>query len=337
MKTSNLVLGGCLVWLVLAGCASDLLVGRDQPKPLNTSTPPDAAQPVPDAGNPLPDAGNPLPDAGKADANSAAVVPVCPVSPELDAFFQSYADAVCPSWGNCCSTLGQGDYDIAKCKADVMATFRGWAGASCPTFRRTQAAACLELLREPGCPPTDNGKIDKMRVTCWGAWTGVLAPGSACNTNFDCAAPANGNPICESINDGPYRCAVQHMVTQAGAPCGGYDECDPTLELFCANDGVCKNLSKVGERCESGSYSCGHNADCDFDTLVCEPLVPAGGACKDHLECEEGALCENGTCVVRGFGAACDDDTVCQFGLCVDGKCVPADWRLGAITDPTCG
>jgi hypothetical protein len=175
------------------------------------------------------------------------------------------------------------------------------------------------------------------------------ALGSSCDYNSDCPMPLyckkdrSNHPrmcdipfqdyinTCTSPNEcetgicGPNGVCHENYCTNQGGSCLTQPCCHG---LACTPSGSCKIKSYLSEF--AASITCSNNAECasgwcdTVNTQRCQDKKPLGATCNSKLECGSN-LCTNGKCTSTNFGGACQNDTECSFGYCLE---------LGEHTDP---
>jgi hypothetical protein len=158
--------------------------------------------------------------------------------------------------------------------------------------------------------------------------TGVLAPGSACEIDAQCATGTCAATAGE--------CGFCAELQAAGQPCGGLEVCAPSAAC---QGGVCvEKGDPIGAPCKSvkGSSSCQAGTYCQqgasFGSGICQPMAALGEACTGFLDGGAPCLppdlaCVAGQCaavVTVGEGESCDDFArYCTEGLFCMGPTPP--------------
>jgi hypothetical protein len=120
------------------------------------------------------------------------------------------------------------------------------------------------------------------------------APGLASLTSSTLPGTCAPSLACQGAVSGLHggACVVPQDV---GAPCTADAGCDRGLVCLC---GLCQLPPVTGPCAGSGQCRIGA-AYCDFQTLTCQPVRPAGAGCNDAFNaCAPGLLCQSGTCVI---------------------------------------
>jgi hypothetical protein len=132
----------------------------------------------------------------------------------------------------------------------------------------------------------------------------------------------------------PTRCGTGGAICSSN--CGG-SSCAGTCAGCCTDDGQCQGeAEQSGASCGTGGESCHACAAgelCEAPGVCCGNAGAPCGSGNSPCCTGTGLQCESGTCCVKNGGLGCsqntdccDDDDVCEAGLC---------WRkLGAACDP---
>lgn len=165
---------------------------------------------------------------------------------------------------------------------------------------------------------------------------GTAKPGESCS-----AAPRDAGDSCvrgSSCDAG----ICSGVVTYAGqgATCESTGDC--TAGLLCVNINgdnslTCESLPNVGATCLGTEDLCTTTAVCDQSSKKCVALPKVGQPCAARANvvlrrCQQGAVCEQDTCVAApGAGEACIVE--CQEGFkCEGSRCVAAESASCGLT-----
>jgi hypothetical protein len=271
----------------------------------------------------------------------------------------SLIDAQCAALDSCCKADGQAS-DPQACKAFYSAF---GAGATVGP----NAGECEALLRErtaDGSVCTLGTRKDGVDVcngalgSASGSAAGTKAPGTPCEDDDECLAPAGGEGRCDyrttydaNNQSTTTQTCVQTRKGQAGeGPCsatvyaqGGSGtsygsnterldstvECYETDGLYCPQYGeTCRAYVGVGEACGGpDSAACNPTTsycrytDTDGNSL-CVARLAVGESCTPSDQCQTGARCTNGACLaLKQTGEACELGSECASSTCVNKKC----------------
>ena len=168
-------------------------------------------------------------------------------------------------------SVGQGDRDIEKCKADNRRTtvdffylmkesidnnrvrFDAAAFESCLNILSSQAIACSDELGDP---------------LCHSAFTGLQANESGCQHNVECG----GNSYCQTTSGD---CGLCKPKSQATEQCTGFDG-------ECVNNTVCLSVTDTENYCVQTGLNYGE--DCG---------TVSTGLCAEGLTCESAPSSQN--------------------------------------------
>jgi hypothetical protein len=261
--------------------------------------------------------------------------------------FQSkIVHALCDNVQNCCRAAGRG-FDALNCHRTVVQTFVVPLTDTSLLYDSKQAGGCVQAVTQAAqaCQSVDVS-------TCYDAFVGMLPPGSACRTSFECAAGPSGYAVCGS--DGTCAQPPRGMPGQACAyTCiddGGTPHCrsvfygvSAATQAAChTQDGlVCIAGSNGVGTCQPAALDCKQNPEqscpagqmCDVESSRCYTPVAVGGACAPGVAiCGPGGYCAAGLCYPsRPNASMCTVDVECASGKCEKGFCVvyskaAADW-----------
>ncbi len=178
-------------------------------------------------------------------------------------------------------------------------------------------------------------------------------PGAVCAVGSDCVAGVCADAVCvDPTCDDAVRNGFESDVDCGPGcePCSEGQTCgfDPDCGSGACSEGVCvtcddgvKNANETGVDCGGG---------------LCDPCGE-GGACEENTDCES-AACEDNVCIGCSDGVqngdeedvdcggascepcltqACEDDSTCFHGLCIDGRCaLPVPTKLAARGGHVC-
>ena len=164
------------------------------------------------------------------------------------------------------------------------------AGASCTSLDMSSGDTCVE---DAWC---DEG-------TCK-AITQVPGPGDSCESGDLCS----GGAWCVDVEGtGSFACEV--LPAEGDTCLGVLDMCDEGLSCEQTTK-ECEEAPDAGSQCASTPlWQCADGLYCG-PTNLCTALPPGGEACADTqfgLRCDEGLICEEGTCVA-------EDPLACGIG-----------------------
>lgn len=234
-------------------------------------------------------------------------------------WYAKYAHAICTGIAPCCKAEGN-PHDPAACVQ--FFTYLGNAGLqhSLDNGGHFDAAAADQCLSElqgyfDSCSGSGSGPDVCQRVV-----DGTAPAGGACQTDFDCAVPAQGTVSCLlGSGSSSHGTCVQHLPAEEGKPCDTssanqttvYD-CSSDPAFYCDyNSNTCVKKLAVGQSCDTGT--CVDDASCQPDAQsgasTCQPLAALGAACAGYGSCVSDAYCDSGTCVAKlAAGASCTGD-----------------------------
>jgi hypothetical protein len=204
-----------------------------------------------------------------------------PKYPSADSFCDAKATLECakPTVGTCPITKDacHSARKNACLAAASAATGQGRA------YTAGNAEACLNLVSGAYDKPTDTATQETYSSTCGKVFSGSVAKGGQCHTEFDCT----GALVCDLVKADP-RCADKRIVTAQNGCANSGDICD--TGLFC-------NIS---------------------GTPLCQPKIALGGQCGATLPCIDTAFC-NGTSTCAALaqnGNGCTANTQCASNFC---------------------
>ncbi|MCZ7686480.1 MAG: hypothetical protein M5U28_50080 [Sandaracinaceae bacterium] len=248
--------------------------------------------------------------------------------------------------GVCCT----GCFDGTRCVAGRSSAACGIGGATCAScddsmFCTLDACASGACMHAPDPSICDDGAECTMDV-CDEATDSCSHPPYADVRNIGgvCVAPGtihsvypcqvcdptrrtdDWSPMAAGAACGATTCAVGRLTTRA---CDGAGVCVAAAPMPCPT-GMCADASSCTPPCTEGD--CAAGSYCDATTMRCEPLVSAGGACADAVECASG-ICVDGVCCdaacdgtcercdLAGLGGTC---AAVPAGMDPDGECALA-------------
>ena len=142
--------------------------------------------------------------------------------------------------------------------------------------------------------------------------------GQQCTGTVDAPLEAYGSLLCKS----GLVCSESVCKAQADQPCSKNDDC---LSQFCVR-GYCSRYSgKAGAPCSKKSL-CQEGYICDQGTCKGKE----GSLCQSNFECLSGLSCEDGICRVSSEGSVCLSNKDCGSGECVT-NVVPSVNISGAL------
>ncbi|HEX8795747.1 MAG TPA: hypothetical protein VF765_32580 [Polyangiaceae bacterium] len=194
------------------------------------------------------------------------------------------------------------------------------------TVTQVQLEACAQAIHAAGC-------TGRPGVPGACLFAGTLAPGSACNEDFQCqsalcfaAAPVGdagagtvgGCGKCEPVASVGQSCAME--------TCAQGTVCDPTkMPSTCAT----VTSGGVGAACNGATTVCDVGFFCDVSTMKCTAQHPPGHACTGSSECTAPATCRSKTCASpsqAGGGCYIDTDCVAGLGCSMSETCGAITW-----------
>jgi hypothetical protein len=277
---------------------------------------------------------------------------------DAEAFVADYCGLLAP----CCVQAGKSG-DMTACQQ-----FLGFATAG-RAFNKAAGDQCLAASRAAAQKPTfcsDGGSDDTADAACEGVFGSAprgasnVPPGGTCELDEDCAAPAMGDARCATHFDtsGPngtstHRTCQVLVAGVEGGPCdgtrdgsgyiiSGSDEkneavlCDKKQGLICEYASMmCVAVQPAGGSCTS-SDACDEATRCDYSTGKCEPRDPIGATCSSTGtdKCVKEAYCDGVTHVctpVKEVGAACSGSDECGDGFCNNGKCEGSNFAIALL------
>lgn len=275
-----------------------------------------SADPAPTTG--VPD--ETVPEGPATDSEAPSETPAASdPSPEIRAFDDALATAICARLASCCSANHYATYfaryqakpyevttapPAAQCASSLAQTLwilhGKWAQSAARqrvSFDRARAKACIAAIDGAACG-----------VPLAKALNDDACTGTRGNEVFVKRTPLGA--ACQDISDGTF-----------------YGECDPKLG-FCGSDGTCQAWSKTGEPCQviPTRKFCAPDLACDGGSAktagACSPppitkkLGESCGALTGAIElCESGSYCDyvSEKCEpLKADGASCFADDECK-------------------------
>lgn len=281
---------------------------------------------------------------------AGVAVPACSddESPSAE-FIHDYCDLMMP----CCAQAGL-SADAGACR-ELLSAFS--FGSS---FNQSSGDKCLAAMRAASSNPDfcnldddivqDDGACEAVFST--GSSGGSVAPGGACESDFDCASTAQGEGECHHHWEGEeqgWTCVAVADGQAGSTPCIGTRDgamtsytytgrppllgyvCDAANGVYCDQESTeCTAMKTVGEAC-SYADRCVEAAYCNSEAGTCEARKPIGADCSIYTsECESSAYCsESGQCAAkRTNGESCTSYEQCMSNSCNDNVCAPDDLGL---------
>jgi hypothetical protein len=198
------------------------------------------------------------------------------------------------------------------------------------------ARTCVDSYANATCDTTDAaGRITP--TACDKIFTGTLADSASCVNGHECLSQVCNIPVCVVAccagtctgSDIPHRAKLGEACTSLPCEQGSY--CDFTSMM-------CVALYPAGTTC-TGSFQCAYGTACAGTPKTCMALPKLGEACPDGMCRDDGQVCTGGTCVRVGLpGDACTVATDCShFYTCAaGGTCGVRDPGGVCMTDPDC-
>jgi hypothetical protein len=277
------------------------------------------------------------------------------------------AAAICDGLGSCCRSAGF-PFDDAACRNQWVTGMSSEAPTSTAvSYDANVAGECVASLRPyvAACGTAPTPTTD----ACARIYVGTKPEGAACQSDEECARPAQGfaycndgaitsadagtssTPVC--VVEGPevhgtvgQGCSMTCTTDGSGESCGAsgsFGSADggsptPTPGVACfTNDGVycspsytCQRMAEVGGACDLGG--CVRGAYCDSTSRVCVALGQPGAACSGQT-CVDTAFCGTaGVCEAKkANGEPCSVDTMYSecLGYCSAGGVCATDTGTG--------
>ena len=209
--------------------------------------------------------------------------------------------------------------------ATTLATFNAQAAQTCLDEANTitQSCAYAAVSRE------------KFNPDCAAMWTGTVAAGGTCRTNWDCADGfCEGSGFCSPIVTVGAGGACNNIPTAAQPTsyiCGFNSDCvsgtcRPLVSegvlgpchseghycasgLYCDDNGVCQALGVPGQSCPHtfAGLVAANNCDGYCDNGICRAYVACGKACTPSDQCDGGEPCDPGTKICDGWAPYADE------------------------------
>lgn len=304
---------------------------------------------------------------GSTSGTSSGPVP----QSQFPARFES---AVCDNIGSCCQSGGY-KYDAAGCKSVLDQNFGQLFSSKNTVYSASAAGPCIDSVSAAfaSCKGFDGVSAD----ACQKVFIGTQPAGGSCTSSTECKPVANAEVYCNhplgaggQAGSGQGTCTVKPRGKKGdgcdetctengnvtgcsssggggaggggGAPPSGNATCYTNDGLYCAGNGVCTELSPIGQACTSYN-SCVDGAYCDSNN-TCAKKKAAGSSCSSFSnECKDGAYCADpthtgtgtGTCTNKKVdGQACSSFEECQSDDCQNGKC--SSGSSGGISPAMC-
>ncbi|GAC1570274.1 MAG: hypothetical protein NVS3B20_01820 [Polyangiales bacterium] len=255
----------------------------------------------------------------------------------LNNYCQSVTDVYCPKVTQCCSAAGFTGTTDATCRTAV--------GQACAaeiatnqkrgfTYDATAAGNCIASFPQllDGCAEKTDAASKVASEVCKNIWKGNTAPGGACTTNNECAAPAGRTGYCilGASSTGGGLCTLRPRLGEACSTTGDSMTAISVCEegLHCtkvsarANSYVCTTPAAKGEPCDFSS--CTEGLNCDRSSHVCVDPIAIGGSCTGFLTCVPNAYCDVDTklcAATLADGVACKVGSQCSGRNCHKGIC----------------
>jgi hypothetical protein len=263
--------------------------------------------------------------------------------PTPSTFASQFAHAACDNLAPCCKTNGIA-YDANNClvavEGSVQESAVNTALAAGAIYDPKAASACIAAIAASAqqCNDALTNETASYEIgnPCDVIFVGTKAPGEACNSNYDCAAPPAGDsviclpagPVGEDGGAGGNVCVLETPGT-LGAPCANGASAAATIAvcstpgLWCGESGTCEAQVSAGapcttlEACVSGLYCLNE---------VCSPRIAGGSPCVYGQDiCVDGYECSaaSSTCApLLPVGASCSSGGSTCAGECdSEGKC----------------
>lgn len=286
----------------------------------------------------------------------ASAIPGCSDDDKNNAGEKFIAD-YCTLMATCCETWGGTNDNGAQCKTSfqyfALMVDPTYSDACVAQMRKDQAAGTLCESKPASSVSKDDPCQKVFGENQQQQQNGTNPAGTACEMSSECAAPAGGVAMCDSLAvDGGFvhYCQAVTAGKEGDGPCTanlysngstvsyGTGEkqpqtigCKQADGLYCDLSGskTCKKLVANGSAC-GGSGECVEGSFCN--NWICSPNLKQGEACETYKTvCETGLYCDEGTKVcapAKHMGEPCTTMGECVTMDCTDGKCGPG---LGAL------
>lgn len=234
------------------------------------------------------------------------------------------AKVVCESLASCCKNSGHG-FDVAACKAAYQEQVEeGVFELQSPNIEYDAEAAgeCLDAVAVGSCGDLDEDDAP----ACRRVFRGKLALGAPCVDSDECREEPGQSVSCTS-DDGvsPEVCTLlgpsaSQRRGRPGEACSGtcYGGSD------CSGDAPSPTPAPgPGVPAPPTDPTLCYRDDglwCNYQSGICESLLPLGAACTDYGSCAGSNFCDVYTQACRApaaDGSPCDGDDGCQSGNCV--------------------
>jgi hypothetical protein len=225
-----------------------------------------------------------------------------------------YAEVYCQGVAPCCAANGSA-HEVGACR-EFFQFFGQMEAKGATHFDPEAAEQCLITLELSlqSCGSGDDPGV------CRRVLYGDRAPGAACQSDAECARPAEGFAICNYSSVDDAICVVT-VAPAAGMPCTSQSpserySCSDDPALYCdyASD-TCRLRVAIGGVCAAGE-ECVQDASCDSASGTCIAKAAIGGACASHGDCVQEAYCDNQLCSQKkAVGEACTNMSECR-GYC---------------------
>lgn len=245
-----------------------------------------------------------------------------------------FADEICDRLGPCCHAVSFA-YEGGSCRGTLAATFSESLSKIDPAHAAYDPNAARRCLDAFDGVVQECGSFDSpaIQAACALVFVGKLSPGAACNSDDECAQPAEGSAYCDLGATG--RCVVQAGPPhgKAGEPCMG--DCFVT-----GDDSACSGIAPSAGGSATALCFHGDGLHCAASATVpvCKPIAAIGEACTDSGGCAEGTFCNAGICAATYDSGpcgtaydACSSQSYCDdsTGLCTaksaDGAACPSN------------
>lgn len=262
---------------------------------------------------------------------------------------EKFISDYCGIVSSCCEVWGAKNDNGARCN-EVFGFYamggvdQAAADACLANMRKDQASGTL--CEGKPANSTEDDPCDRVFGTNQQQQNGTTPAGGTCKMSTDCAAPAGGMAVCDSISTGSgfdHYCQAVTAGKEGDGPCTvniysngstiSYGSSEKVLQtvgckqadgLFCDQSGskTCKKLASNGSPC-TGSGECVEGSFCS--NWLCAPDLEEGATCEKYTTtCATGLYCDESTKVcakLKHLGDPCTDMTECTASDCTDGKC----------------
>jgi hypothetical protein len=253
-------------------------------------------------------------------------------------FTAELVHAVCDTVPTCCRHA-ELQFDPLNCREVMLRPFGGQLNAPAVSYDAEAGAKCIEAAH------VLSERCEEVPASlCATAFRGLVPPGGACRSTFECTPGPMGLAVCspEGICTLPARGVVGQPCAYTCKAGGDRAECKSIYaamgpaQTACFEDEGLFCFVPVGEgaaTCQPFNLDCRQRLDpahacppggfCDLNSGGCIAFAPIGGPCATGGGlCGDDAFCAAGICRPKQpITARCEAPEQCASGRCSSGFC----------------